>query len=242
MPISEVKNIDCITAMKLYEDNYFDLAIVDPPYGINESNADFKSRNRPVKQKNGNNLNAPNNNYKRKVWDNKPPTQEYFKELFRVSKHQIIWGVNYYDYPFTSGRIIWDKHNGDNDFSDCEIAFCSKHKSTRKFNYMWAGMFQGKSIKEGHIMQGNKKLNEKRIHPTQKPVLLYGWLLQKYAKEKDKILDTHLGSGSSRIASWKLGFDFYGFEIDNEYFLTQEKRFINETQAATLFNNNTKLV
>jgi len=137
----------------------------------------------------------------------------------RVSKNQIIWGVQYFDYPFTPGRIVWDKCiNGSTNFSDCEIAFCSLHNNTRLFRYMWNGMMQGKSMNEGHIMQGNKKLNEKRIHPTQKPVILYEWLLSRYAKSGDIILDTHVGSASSLIACHKLGFDFVGTEIDEYYY------------------------
>lgn len=146
------------------------------------------------------------------------PDKEYFDELFRISKHQIIWGVNYFDYPFSSGRIIWDKVNGESSFSDCEIAYCSLHDSVRLFRYMWNGMLQGKSISEGHIQQGNKKLNEKRIHPTQKPVNLYRWLIQKYAKEGYKILDTHVGSASSLIAFEEAGLEYIGFEKDEQIF------------------------
>ena len=137
--------------------------------------------------------------------------------------------MNYYPYGiFSSGRIVWNKVNGKSSFSDCEIAFCSMIDTVRMFTYMWNGMCQGKSLKEGHLQQGDKRKNEKRIHPTQKPVALYAWLLQNYANPGDKILDTHLGSGSSRIAAYKMGFDFYGTEIDKEYFDAQEKRFREE--------------
>ena len=142
------------------------------------------------------------------------PGKEYFDELLRVSKNQIIWGVNYFDYSFGSGRIVWDKVNGQSSFSDCELAYCSLHDSTRLFRYMWNGMMQGKSISEGHIQQGNKKLNEIRIHPTQKPINLYRWLVQKYARKGDKILDTHVGSASSLIAFEEAGFEYVGFEKD----------------------------
>ena len=219
-------------------DNAFDLAIVDPPYGIGESNSDFDSRDRPIKQKGGGYLRAPKSNYVRKEWDKSPPGEDYWNELFRVSKAQIIWGINHYDLLAGSGRIIWDKCNGDNDFSDCEIAYCSLISSVRLLRYMWAGMFQGKSVKEGHVMQGNKKLNEKRIHPTQKPVVLYKWLLNNYAKEGDRILDTHLGSGSSRIAAHDMGFDFTGYEIDKDYFDAQEKRFQNHILQGSFFQPN----
>lgn len=160
------------------------------------------------------------------VWQ--VPDERYFDELRRVSKQQIIWGVNYFNYSFSPGRVVWDKCNGASSFSDCEIAYCSLHDSVRLYRYMWNGMCQGKSITEGYIMQGDKSKNEKRIHPTQKPVALYAWLYQQYAKPGDKILDTHLGSGSSRIAAWKLGLDFVGFEIDKYYFDLQEQRFAEE--------------
>jgi site-specific DNA-methyltransferase (adenine-specific) len=236
-------NCDCMDVEKglpSYPDNHFDLAIVDPNYGIGESSSDFESRNRPVKQKNGGYLNAPNRKYKQKSWDEKPPPKEYFDELIRVSKNQIIWGVNYYDYNFDSGRIIWDKLNGDNDFSDCELAFCSLHKSTRRVFYMWGGMFQGlyctKCFNKANIQQGNKKLNEKRIHPTQKPIKLYKWLLKQYAKEGDLILDTHVGSGSSLIAFTQEGFDFRGYEIDQEYYKSSCERIIIETSQTSIYD------
>ena len=241
---SGIYNQDCLIAMKQFPDNFFELAIVDPPYGIGESNADFNSRNTPIKQKNGTVLNAPDNDYKRKKWDLKPPSGQYFFELKRISSHQIIWGINHFPYKFTSGRIVWDKLNGNNDFSDCEIAFCSKHKSVRKFTYMWAGMMQG-SYADGSRMEGNKKLNEKRIHPTQKPIRLYEWLLMNYAdcgcgSECDcniKILDTHLGSGSSAIAAHRLGFEFWGYEIDKDYFKAAQKRINLEKTKLNLFTN-----
>ncbi len=153
----------------------------------------------------------------------------------RVSKHYIVWGCNYFDFVFSHGRIVWDKCNGESSFSDCEIAATNCFESVRLFRYMWNGMFQGKSIAEGTVQQGNKSLNEKRIHPTQKPVALYTWILQKYAKPGDKILDTHLGSGSSRIAAYDLGFDFVGCEIDSHYFQAQERRFAEHTAQISLF-------
>ena len=166
-------------------------------------------------------------------WD--IPDAEFFTELDRVSRHYIVWGCNYFDFVFSHGRIVWDKCNGESSFSDCEIAATNCFESVRLFRYMWSGMFQGKSISEGTVQQGNKALNEKRIHPTQKPVALYTWILQKYAKPGDKILDTHLGSGSSRIAAYDLGFDFVGCEIDPHYFQAQEKRFAEHTAQISLF-------
>jgi len=214
-PISEVFNIDCIEYMRGVQDKFFDLAVVDPPYGIKVAEMGFvKNPTTQVKQKNGISLNVKKSLYKSKKWDSYIPVQNYFDELFRVSKNQIIWGVNYFNnISFTSGRIVWDKYNGSNSFSDAEIAFCSMHNTTRIFRYMWSGMFQGKSIKEGRIQQGDKRLNEKRMHPTQKPIALYLWLLQNYTKQGDKIFDSHMGSQSSRIAAYQLGFDYYGCEI-----------------------------
>lgn len=228
MPISEIYNIDCMDFMRNLPDKSIDLAIVDPPYGINVNKMGYTQEDRKCKQKNGTRILVKTEKYKYGEWDNYPPKQEYFDELFRISKNQIIWGINYQNIALRSGRIVWDKCNGENSFSDCEIAYVSTHEKVRLFRYMWSGMCQGKSIINGHIQQGNKKLNQKRIHPTQKPVALYAWLVQNYAQPGDTILDTHLGSGSSRIAAYKLGFDFYGCEIDSEYFKASEERFKRE--------------
>ena len=225
MAESIVENIDCLEAMAQFPDNYFDLAIVDPPYGIGENGRRPRlSRSRGPKGK------LYDNGYE----DKEIPSQEYFDELFRVSKGQIIWGVNCFvgsrKLPDWPGRIIWNKMQT-GDFSDCELAFCSMHKTLKLFTYMWNGMMQGKSITEGHIMQGNKKLNEKRIHQCQKPVALYRWILKEYAKPGFKILDTHLGSGSSRIACDLDGFDFWGYEIDPKCFSDHLGRWkIHESQ------------
>lgn len=212
-------NMDCLSAMQQMPDKYFDLAVVDPPYFSGPERRNFYGcQVSPI---------GVQRMYKEsEVWQ--VPDERYFDELRRVSKQQIIWGVNYFNYSFSPGRVVWDKCNGASSFSDCEIAYCSLHDSVRLYRYMWNGMCQGKSITEGYIMQGDKSKNEKRIHPTQKPVALYAWLYQQYAKPEDKILDTHLGSGSSRIAAWKLGLDFVGFEIDKYYFDLQEQRFAEE--------------
>jgi len=192
--------------MARYEDNYFDLAIVDPPYGIGESqrkreNTKSNKWKNPTKK-----IHNP------KQWDLKTPTQNYFYELFRVSKNQIIWGANYMtqNLPPSMGWIFWDKKNGDSDFSDGELAYSSFKKGLRKFEWLWNG-FQ-------------KQRPEIRIHPTQKPVKLYEWLLMNYAKEGDKILDTHLGSGSIAIACHNLGFDLTACELDKEYYNAAIKR------------------
>lgn len=213
--MSEFINADCLEVMAKYPNGYFDLAIVDPPYFSGPEKRRYYGRKVSsigVKRLYG----------ETSEW--KVPDKDYFEELFRVSKNQIIWGVNYFDYHFGSGRIVWDKVNGQSSFSDCELAYCSLHESTRLFRYMWNGMMQGKSISEGHIQQGNKLLNEIRIHPTQKPVNLYIWLLQNYASDGDRILDTHVGSASSLIACEELGFDYVGCELDKDIFESSNRR------------------
>ncbi|MBS8100652.1 DNA methyltransferase [Streptococcus suis] len=200
---------DCMDVMREYPDNYFDLAIVDPPYFSGPEKRKYYGRRVSP-------IGVQRLYLETTEWS--VPNREYFDELFRVSKDQIIWGVNYFQYDFGPGRIVWDKVNGESSFSDCEIAFCSVHDSVRLFRYMWNGMMQGKSISEGHIQQGNKKLNEKRIHPTQKPINLYRWLIQKYTKEGYKILDTHVGSASSLIAFEEAGLEYVGCEKDREIY------------------------
>ena len=211
-------NMDCMEYMKTLPDKYFELAIVDPPYGIGESGDKNHSRS----------CLAPSTDYKAFAGNDKePPPQEYFTELFRVSKNQIIWGANHFISRMprdTSCWIVWDKLNGGNDFADCELAWCSFPSAVRKFEFRWQGM-----------LQGNMASKEIRIHPTQKPVALYEWLLTHYAKQGDKILDTHLGSGSSRIACYNLGFDFVGCEIDEDYFKAQEERYQAHIAQASLF-------
>ncbi len=197
--------------MARYPDNFFDLAIVDPPYFSGPEKRKYYGAEKST-------YGIKRREYNRQdlVWQ--VPGPDYFKELFRVSKHQIIWGCNYFDFNAGSGRIIWDKINYNNSFSDCEIAYCSLHDSVRIFRFMWNGMMQGKSIKEGWIMRGDKTKNQFRIHPTEKPIELYHWQLMKYAKPGFKILDTHLGSASIAIACFDLGFDLTGSEISASYF------------------------
>jgi site-specific DNA-methyltransferase (adenine-specific) len=192
--LSEVTNEDCMEGISRYPDKYFDLAIVDPPYGIGMD---------------GNN-NWSGSKHKVKEWDNEGPNEEYFNELFRTSKNQIIWGANHFISRMPKDSkcwIIWDKKNDGFSFADGEMAWTSFNTAVRFFRY-----HRGKQT-------------DKRIHPTQKPVALYKWLLHNYAKQGDKILDTHLGSGSSRIAAYEMGFDFTAFELDKEYFEAQEKRY-----------------
>ena len=214
----KVTNEDNMELMKRYPDNYFDLAIVDPPYGIGESSNDNKSRSKLGKSK----------DYGSKNWDDNAPNKDYFTELKRVSKHQIIWGANHFveNIPFanSSSWIVWDKQNGNNDFADCELAYTSHKKAVRKIALRWHGMLQ-------HDM----KNKEQRIHPTQKPVKLYEWLLMNYAKEGDKILDTHLGSGSIAIACHNLGYELTACELDKEYYEASLKRFKQVTSQTQLF-------
>jgi len=208
-------NEDCMAGMARYPDKYFDLAIVDPPYGIGEDGGDKKRGTKSIK--------TPI--YNKKNWDSEPPKIEYFNQLLRVSKNQIIWGANHFikNIPYNSSCwIVWDKDNT-GDFADAELAYTSFKSAVRIFKFRWNGM-----------LQQNMKDKEQRIHPTQKPVALYKWLLQNYAKQGDKILDTHLGSGSSRIAAYKMGFDFTAFELDTEYFVAQEKRFEQFKQQLTI--------
>jgi len=217
VPSSEVYLEDCVKALKRYADNHFDLAIVDPPYGIGEDGE--KKRTSPKR---------PNSyvNYKKhskKDWDKEPPSIEYFTELQRVSKNQIIWGANHFIERIPNANsscwIVWDKNMG-GDFADCELAWCSFKTAVRKvFGHPFIGTNGGID----------------RIHPTQKPLFLYDWILMKYAKEGDLILDTHLGSGSSRIAAYKGGFNFVGFEIDCDYYEAQEKRFKDFVSQLRMF-------
>jgi len=233
-------NQDCIEGMKDYPDKYFELAICDPPYGIGEGQGQYKSRNaNRVDKRNGKPIVLRHKGYASKEWDNEPPEQIYYDQLFRISKKIIIWGSNHLQFnqkSTSSGRIVWDKVNGDSDFSDCEIGWTNGHGSTRQVVFMWCGFIQGKSIKEGRMSQGNKALCERRIHPTQKPVKLYEWILKNYAKAGDKILDTHLGSGSSVIACYNLDFHITGFELDEEYFMAMEKRIKHHIAQRRLFD------
>jgi site-specific DNA-methyltransferase (adenine-specific) len=211
VPSSEVYLEDCVEALKRYADNHFDLAIVDPPYGNIDAIGliDNKKKGKQATKR---------TNYK--LFENIAPDDEYYCELARVSKNQIVWGGNFLG--LCGGVIVWQK-NG-TAFGEAEVAICSTHKSVKVFEYTWNGM-----------IQQNMKDKEIRIHPTQKPVSLYDWILQNYAKYGDLILDTHLGSGSSRIAAYKGGFNFVGFEIDQEYYEKQEKRFNDFKSQLRLF-------
>ena len=233
-PTSIYVNCDCMDGMKWFPDKYFDIAVCDPNYGLKEHGG--RNRNGYVKQKNGSKIYVSDGQYVNRNWDNEPAGKEYFDELMRVSKHQIIWGINYFDYPLTGGRIIWDKCNDGSDQSDAEIAYCSLNNRVDIFRYMWRGMFQGKSIAEGTVQQGNKKLNEKRIHPTQKPVNLYRWIVQKYIQNGWKLLDTHTGSASSLIAYHEAGIQFVAFEKDKYMYDLSMERYKVETAQMNIFD------
>ena len=237
---SEVHNIDCLEYMRTLPDNYFQLAIADPPYGIGADNPTKKPV--MVKQRNGSYLHVKPTEYNLKNWDSTIPDQAFFDELVRVSVNQIVWGANYFG--LRGGMLVWDKLNGDSDQYGCEIAFQSFDNRTDIVRYMWQGMFQGEvcsiDIVKANRQQGNKALNETRIHPTQKPVALYAWLLQHYAKPGDRIFDPMMGSQSSRIAAYKLGFDYVGCELDKEYFDKGCERFDRECHGITATPSGTK--
>jgi len=201
--------------MAEFPDKFFDLAIVDPPYFSGPERRSFYGQN--ISSIGVKRVYKPS-----ETWT--VPGPEYFEELNRVAKNYIVWGCNYYEYQFHTGRIVWDKVNDSSDYSDCELAATNLFDHVRIFRYMWNGMMQG-SMSDGRIMEGNKKKNQKRIHPTEKPIQLYRWQLIRFAKPGWKILDTHLGSGSSRLAAEELGFNFWGYELDKDHFEAQEKRF-----------------
>ncbi len=195
---------DCMEGMKEYADNHFELAIVDPPYGIGAGHMKMGKGS-------GNDIGR----FKKSNWDANIPSQKYFNELFRIAKNQIIWGGNYYLLAPTRCYLIWDKMDYNSDFASAELAWTSFDKVVKTFRH-------------------SRNVKEKRIHPTQKPIALYKWLLTNYAKPGDKILDTHVGSGSSRIACHEMGFDFTGYEIDKDYYDAQEKRFYHATRQEEL--------
>ncbi len=214
--------MDCMKYMDRCKDNQFDLAIVDVNYGIQQDGRQNHTRGKLAIAKDY-------RQYSR--YDDNPPDKIYFNELIRTSKNQIIFGANHFisKIPFDSSCwIVWDKLNGKTDFADCELAYTSFKTAVRIFKFMWQGMLQGYS--------GNKNKNEKRIHPNQKPVALYKWLLTNYAKPGDKLIDTHSGSGSFRIAAYDLGFDLVSCELDKDYFDANENRFQNHIAQKDLFS------
>lgn len=225
--INTVLNCDCMAFMRAQKDcirmhgKRFEfsevLAVVDPEYGIKVGG------NKSFGTVGGNKITKATTY---KIFDDsKPPPPEYFKEIFRISKNQIIWGGNYFidNLSNTPCFIVWDKDNSGN-FADCELAWTSFKTAVRKFKFRWNG-----------LLQQNMKNKEKRIHPTQKPVGLYKWILKNYAKPGQLILDTHVGSGSLRIACHDLGFDFVGCELDPDYWKAQEERYKNHIAQGDIF-------
>lgn len=219
--------MDCLEYMRGLPDKCFSLLIADVPYGIGADKPSVK--NSRIRQDNGTYLSVEQKKYTQKDWDNLI-SNDFFDEFFRVSKNQIIFGANYYG--LKGGMIVWDKMNGESDQYGCEIAYQSFNQRTDIVHYMWNGMMQGEccsmDVGKAFRQQGNKQLNEKRIHPCHKPIALYAWMFKHYAEKGGCIFDPMLGSGSSRIAAYKLGFDFCGCELDEEYFLAQEERFKKE--------------
>ncbi len=210
-PSSVVYNMDCVEGMKYYPDNYFDLAICDPPYGIGDTFISFSTGVKKGKLE---------RIHKEMDWDNEIPNEEYFMELKRVSKKQIIWGANYFNCFDDGGALVWYKNRGGNTLSQCEIASVSGQKKVDYINVQ---------ILTGFVS------DEERIHPTQKPKKLYDNILMMYAKKGMKVLDTHLGSGNSRISSYFFGCDFVGFETNIEYCQKGSKKFNEAISQQRLF-------
>ena len=212
----DIRNCDCMDLMKEYPDKHFELAIVDPPYGIGDI------------RDGGHDVNRSINKYKTVSWNNQIPSKQYFDEVNRVSKSRIIWGCQYYSKYLRDdevGRIIHDKDISMSTISQADIASCSFHKRVRVFKYKW----------HGFIKAGDSPFDHQRIHPCEKPVSLYEWLLTNYAKKGDKILDTHGGSMSIAIAAWNLGFDLTLCELDKDYFEAAMKRITFHQAQGRLF-------
>ena len=210
-----VYNCDCMDLLKQTPDNYYELSIVDPPYGIG-----FGAFNRTNKASDGTRIKA--DKYKNSDWDNGIPTEEYFKELFRVSKNQIVWGGNYFNLPPNQNFIFWYKQNPVSNFSDGEYAWTSFKKPALCFDYRYYGNLEGNTSAS------------KKYHPTQKPIKLYEWTLTNYAKKGDKIVDTHRGSASLDIACHNLGFDLVTCELDTDYFNDGNKRLKQHQQQQVM--------
>jgi site-specific DNA-methyltransferase (adenine-specific) len=219
----DLRLMDNMELMREFPDKHFDLAIVDPPYGIGVAkNGTVGSQPKPGNKRNG--VGAPCKKFKPVKWDREIPQDFYFDELFRVSKNQVIWGGNYFNLPPTQGIVIWDKVNDGTDFADCELGWTSFDRAARIFRFRWNGMLQGD--------MANK---EDRIHPTQKPVALYRWIFANYAKPGMRVLDTHLGSGSIAIAAHYAGVHLTACEIDPDYFAAACERIRRETMQEDMF-------
>ena len=227
LELNKLYNLDCMDGMREFPDKFFELAIVDPVYGDVTGGGYTTSKFDKQSHQIGTGR-AKQLAYHRGIWKQPKTPPEYFKELFRVSKNQIVFGGNYFSAEIAKDSqcwIIWDKqHPVERTFADCELAWTSFNSASRIFRYMWDGM-----------LQGNMRDKEAKIHPTQKPIALYKWLLTKYAKEGDKILDTHVGSASSLIACHDLHFDFVGFEIDKLYYDAAIERMQEDFSQLRLF-------
>ena len=210
LELNRLYNMDCMEGMKQFPDKYFELAIVDPPYGLERHKRGSLRIDNSKKAENG------------LLWDEKP-SKEYFDELFRVSQKQIIWGANNFTLPETEYFIVWDKLQTVDNFASAEYAWTNIKMPAKVFRY---------SI---HKEMADRKKNGGKIHPTQKPVALYQWLLKNYAKPGDKILDTHVGSASSLIACYDMGFEYIGFEIDKDYYEAAQERMRIHMQQQTIF-------
>ena len=229
-PVSEVKLMDCMDYMRGFPDKFFELAVVDFPYGIKQDGRKNHTRGKGTgfagsKSKGVVSAKDYRNNAK---YDSSAPDVQYFNEVIRVSKNQIFWGANHFinRMPYNSSAwIVWDKMNGESDFADCELAWTSFNCAVRKFQFKWNGM-----------LQGDMKNKEERIHPNQKPVALYVWILNEYAKPGDKILDPMTGSQNSRIAAYKLGFNYWGCENDPQHYQNGCARF-EKSIAMPLFDS-----
>ena len=213
LKMNELYNMDCMDGMKQFPDKYFDLALVDPPYGLDLANMNMGAGKSKKASK------IENRKWQPKNWDKAVPSKEYFDHLFRISVNQVIWGGNYFDLPPTRCFVIWDKGPGmrGRSFSECEYAWTSFKHSAR-------------------IIEENP-VQPDRIHPTQKPVKLYEWLLTNYAKQGDKILDTHVGSASSLIACHNYGFEYIGFELDPDYYKAAKERIEAVKNQVSMFTN-----
>lgn len=235
MPKNLIYNHDCEIGMNDWPDKHFGLAVPDPPYFDGPEKTKFYGGDISI-------VNVKRIKYPA-ITSWRLPSDKFFDNIYRVSDNQIIWGANYYpqigpvhatprkaelaqwinDHP--RGWIVWDKMQSNPFFNDYELAWTSFDQPTVVFTFMWSGMLQGKSMIDGHIMQGNKKLNQKRIHQTQKPLELYQWVYTNYADKSKPVLDTHMGSQSSRIVAYKMGFDYVGYEIEEHVFNSGNQRF-----------------
>lgn len=249
---------DNMELMERYPNKYFDVAVIDPEYGIGESSKNHKSRNTAIVQKNGSKLKTKDSNYTKKHWDNKPPSDDFFNEIKRVSINQVIFGANYfsqiikntckpprrneYDYFLKQnpkGFIIWDKVNGSNDFNDCEIIYTSYDFDSFVLYYMWNGMMQGVDVstdlQKALIQIGDKSLNEKRLHPTQKPIKLIKWIFNFLNIFNLKVLDTNTGLMVVVLVSIDAECEIVACDKEEEYFNKGIQRVKNHVSQLKMF-------